>query len=152
MNKLGFSSNLICIKNSRTLVGFGFKGQKLVTLLSENKVHLKSFKNPSPTLMTLLRIPYLGRIGSTKLVLPIRQNMVFLIESSEYSILRSHFASLKMHPMHAHRKSLPKWVPHAHRNLLPHIAPPQVAAAHCKSCFGKYVNNKSWCPFFIIFK
>ena len=42
--------------------------------------------------------------------------------------MRSHFASLKMHCTHAHRKLLPKWVLHAHRNLLPHIAPPQVAA------------------------
>ena len=32
----------------------------------------------SNTLMTLLRIPYLGRIGSTSFVLPIRQNTVFL--------------------------------------------------------------------------
>jgi hypothetical protein len=42
-------------------------------------------------------------------------------------MLRSHFASLKMHRTHAHRKLLPKWVPHTHRNLLPLIAPPQVA-------------------------
>ena len=35
------------------------------------------------TLMTLLRIPYLSRIGSTSFVLPIRQNTVFLMESSE---------------------------------------------------------------------
>ena len=39
----------------------------------------------------------------------------------------SHFTSLKMHRAHAHRKLLPKWVPD--------ITPPQVAAAHRKSCF-----------------
>jgi hypothetical protein len=53
--------------------------------------------------------------------------------------VRLHFASLKMHRMHAHCKSLQKWVPHAHRNLLPHIAHPQVAATHCKSCFENLV-------------
>ena len=57
--------------------------------------------------------------------------------------MQSHFASLKMHCTHAHRKLLPKWVPHAHHNLLPHIAPPQVAAAHRKSCFDSYLYNKS---------
>jgi hypothetical protein len=41
MNKLGLSSNLVCIKNYRPLVLFGFEGQKLDTLL-EDKVHLKS--------------------------------------------------------------------------------------------------------------
>ena len=34
--------------------------------------------------MTLLRIPFLGRIGSIRYVLPIRQNMIFLIETLEY--------------------------------------------------------------------
>ena len=38
------------------------------------------------TLITLLRIPYLGRIGSTKLVLPKwHKYTVFLIELSEYN-------------------------------------------------------------------
>ena len=40
MNKLGLSSNLVCIKYSRPLVIFGFEGQNLGTLL-ENKVHLE---------------------------------------------------------------------------------------------------------------
>ena len=43
---------------------------------------------------------------------------------------------------HAHRKSLPKWVPHPYRNLRLHIAPPQVAAAHRKSCFGHTASIK----------
>ena len=36
MNKLGLSSNLVCIKISRPFVLFGFEGQKLGTIL-ENK-------------------------------------------------------------------------------------------------------------------
>ena len=46
------------------------------------------------SLMTLLRIPYLGRIGSTSFVLPIWQNTVFLIESSEYGDLQSEIISM----------------------------------------------------------
>ena len=52
--------------------------------------------------------------------------------------MRSHIASLKMHRTHAHCKLLPKGVPHTHRNMLLHIATPQVAAAHRKSCFAIY--------------
>ena len=41
MNKVGLSSNFVCVKNSRPLVLFGFEAQKYGTLL-ENKVHFNS--------------------------------------------------------------------------------------------------------------
>ena len=57
-------------------------------------------------------------------------------------ILWLHFTSLNMHRTHAHCNSLPKWVLHTHRNLLPNIAPTQVVAVHCKSCFAEYQIRK----------
>ena len=44
--------------------------------------------------MTLLRIPYLGRIGITKLILPNGISTVFLTELSEY-VLRTNVNELE---------------------------------------------------------
>ena len=41
--------------------------------------------------------------------------VISFIIAKQRAIFRAHFASLKMHRAHAHRKLLPKWVPHAHR-------------------------------------
>ena len=64
-------------------------------------------------------------------------NFISCIIAEKRGKLRSHFASLKMHRMHAHRKFQPKWVRKrtlqlatAHRNS-------QLVIAHRKSCFVK---------------
>ena len=70
-------------------------------------------------------------------------NCQFFHHCQKCAILWSHFACLKMHRRHAHRNSLLKWGPHTHWNLLPHIPPPQVVAAHRKSCFGILLSKCS---------
>ena len=66
--------------------------------------------NDKPTLITLLRVPYLSRIGSTKIVLPKWHKNVLLIELSEYlnnifglkMIVKSSLEKIFLKILHAH--------------------------------------------------
>ena len=103
---------------------------KVIKVISQKLVYLgKNCSNP----------PFL----SYKIVTYTKKKQIAIFRSfiivKIMCYMLSHFASLRMLTTQTHRKLLPKWLSYVQRNLIPHIASPQVAAAHRKSCFANQI-------------